>query len=80
MSELETRLYVNELLTRYHELELFKIEHPAFNVKDIWRAIDGTVTVMVDDLRAIEEVADYDEEGRLMYMGAEWVKRHEDND
>lgn len=80
MSELETRLYVNELLTRYHELELFKIKNPSFSVKDIWRAIDGTVTVMVDDLRAIEEVADYDSEGRLMYMGAEWVKKHEDND
>ena len=67
------REYVIQMLTRYHEFELAKIEYPGFVIKDIWRTPDGTVTVMVDNLIPIEEVADYDEQGRLMYMGAEWL-------
>ena len=73
------REYVIQMLTRFHEMELAKIEYPGFNIKDIWRMPGGNVCVMVDDLRAVEEVADYDEYGHLMYMGAEWVERSEDD-
>ena len=73
------------MLTRFHEMELAKVEYPAFNIKDIWRMPGGNVCVMVDNLLPIEEVADYDENGKLMYMGVEWtsyeqVEKEIDND
>lgn len=80
MSARNIREYSLELLTRWHELQLSMIEFPAFNVLDIWRTPNGNVCVMVDDLRAVEEVGDYDECGHLMYMGAEWVKKGSDDE
>ena len=71
------REYVIQMLTRFHEMELAKIEYPGFNIKDIWRMPDGNVCVIVDNLLPIEEVADYDENGKLMYLGAEWTSYEE---
>lgn len=71
------REYVIQMLTRFHEMELAKIEYPGFNIKDIWRMPGGNVCVIVDNLLPIEEVADYDENGKLMYLGAEWTSYEE---
>lgn len=69
---MEFKDYARELLTKYHELELAKIKHPAFTVVGIWRAVDGHVCILVDDARAIKEVAP---DGK--FMGAEWIERKE---
>lgn len=69
---MEIKDYARELLTKYHELELAKIKHPAFTVLHIWRAEDGHVCILVDDARAILEVA---EDG--MFMGAEWIGKEQ---
>lgn len=66
--------YAIELLTKFHELELAKVEHPGFNVVKIGRGNCGTVVIVVDNFIPLNEIGV--EEGD-MFMGAKWFKGEE---
>ena len=68
--------YTMRLLLRYKQLELTKIEYPAFNVIDIW-AFGETIYALVDTIEPLKEVAEEDEYGDYVYMGIHYTKYKE---
>ncbi len=71
MSEVKTREYAIDLLTKFHELELAKIKHPGFNVVDIGKNTQGEVCVFIDNMIPLNEIG---VESGSTFMGARWYQ------
>ena len=70
--------YTMRLLLRFKQLELTKIEYPAFNVIDVWQ-YGEKVYALVDNIEPLKEVAEETEEGDYEFLGITYseFKRYE---
>lgn len=66
--------YVDLLVQRFWALELAKVRNPHFNVIDIWQE-DGDVKAVVDNITPIKEAGATEIDGKLMYIGVEWIEQ-----